>query len=48
MRIFPPAHHGRPVRRALVNSPAEWKWSSARWYQFGDPDPIQVDEMPAD
>jgi len=24
--------HMNPVRRGLVKSPAEWAWSSARWY----------------
>ncbi|MCH7547850.1 MAG: transposase [Planctomycetes bacterium] len=25
--------HANPVRRGLVDSPAGWKWSSARWYE---------------
>ena len=25
--------HANPVRRGLVDSPADWKWSSARWYE---------------
>ncbi|MCK4485937.1 MAG: transposase [Desulfobacterales bacterium] len=24
--------HNNPVRRGLVSTPEEWKWSSARWY----------------
>ncbi|MGL4512072.1 MAG: transposase [Lacipirellulaceae bacterium] len=24
--------HANPVRRGLVESPVEWRWSSARWY----------------
>jgi len=25
--------HANPVRRGLVNSPSDWPWSSARWYE---------------
>ena len=24
--------HNNPVERGLVQSPTEWRWSSARWY----------------
>jgi len=36
--------HENPVRRGLVNSPTDWKWSSARYWD-GQPDAlIQMDE----
>ncbi len=35
--------HFNPVRKRLVDSPADWKWSSARFYQTREADPIQVD-----
>jgi len=38
--------HENPVRRGLVTSAGEWKWSSARWYESGDPKPIQIDDIP--
>ena len=25
--------HANPVRRGLVESPTDWEWSSARWYE---------------
>lgn len=25
--------HMNPVRAGLVEKPADWKWSSARWYE---------------
>ncbi|RJO66656.1 MAG: hypothetical protein C4523_11840 [Myxococcales bacterium] len=27
--------HNNPVRRGLVRSPEEWKWSSIHWYERG-------------
>jgi hypothetical protein len=40
--------HDNPVRRGLVSRPADWKWSSAGWFDgkpLNDlkPDPIDVD-----
>jgi putative transposase len=35
--------HANPVRRGLVNQPADWKWSSAGWYEGKNslkPDPM--------
>jgi putative transposase len=37
--------HLNPVRRGLVTKPADWKWSSAGWLEFGSstelvPDPV--------
>jgi len=26
--------HLNPVRRGLVSTPTDWKWSSARWYEW--------------
>jgi len=28
--------HNNPVRRGLAPTPADWKWSSYRWYAFGE------------
>jgi len=25
--------HDNPVRRGLIGRPADWPWSSARWYE---------------
>ena len=35
--------HFNPVRKGLVESPADWKWSSARFYETRETDPIEVD-----
>ena len=35
--------HFNPVRKGLVGSPMDWKWSSARFYQTREADPIEVD-----
>jgi putative transposase len=35
--------HFNPVRKGLVDSPIDWKWSSARFYETGEADPIEVD-----
>jgi hypothetical protein len=37
--------HNNPVRRGLVVHPADWPWSSARWYERRDGmimDPLPV------
>ena len=36
--------HANPVRRGLVDEPAEWKWSSYNWYLGGRDVPLQIDE----
>jgi putative transposase len=36
--------HKNPVRCELVNEPAEWPWSSARWYAGDHSGPVPVDE----
>jgi putative transposase len=35
--------HFNPVRKGLVESPVDWKWSSARFYDTKEADPIEVD-----
>ena len=35
--------HNNPVRRGLAREAAEWKWSSARWYERREPGPITID-----
>jgi len=40
--------HENPVRRGLVSSAIEWKWSSVRWYECGDAEPIRIDAIPPD
>ncbi len=34
--------HRNPVRRALVELPEQWRWSSYRHYFFGEAGPVQV------
>jgi putative transposase len=34
--------HLNPVRRGLVKSPEEWKWSSARYYYSGEPGIVKI------
>ncbi len=36
--------HFNPVRSGLAKSTAEWRWSSAVYYETGRPDPIEVDK----
>ena len=36
--------HNNPVRRGLVNSPTDWKWSSARYWHGQSDALIQMDE----
>jgi putative transposase len=35
--------HFNPVRKGLVECPVDWKWSSARFYETREADPIEVD-----
>jgi len=35
--------HGNPVQRGLVQRPDEWRWSSYRFYEFGDDSLIAMD-----
>jgi len=40
--------HANPVRKGLVESPYDWRWSSAAWYQAHRSIPLPVDEIPRD
>jgi len=40
--------HMNPVRRGLIETPSEWKWSSAAWYLNGTPTPFEIDRVPAE
>jgi putative transposase len=40
--------HMNPVRKELVETAADWKWSSAAWYIKGEAIPISVDPIPAE
>lgn len=35
--------HRNPVRNGLVEKAEDWRWSSFRCYQTGEPDPIRID-----
>lgn len=35
--------HRNPVKRGLVSSPELWRWSSFRFYRFGEPGPVLID-----
>jgi len=37
--------HNNPVKRGLVESPADWLWSSYNWYQGKKDVPISIDEF---
>ena len=34
--------HRNPVKRGLVEQPEQWKWSSFRWYFYGEPGQVRV------
>jgi putative transposase len=36
--------HNNPVRRGLVASPEEWRWSSYRWYLNREAGPVKIDD----
>jgi putative transposase len=36
--------HRNPVKRGLVKSPEDWRWSSYRHYAFGEPGPVRINE----
>jgi len=36
--------HRNPVKRGLVESPEQWRWSSYRFYALGDAGPVRVNE----
>ena len=35
--------HRNPVTRGLVRQPDQWRWSSFRFYAYGEKGPVQVD-----
>ena len=37
--------HANPVRRGLVESPTDWEWSSARWYEGERDVKLEMDAM---
>jgi len=36
--------HRNPVKRGLVESPEQWRWSSYRFYLLGGTGPVRIDE----
>jgi len=36
--------HRNPVKRELVESPEQWRWSSYRFYLLGETGPVRVNE----
>jgi len=36
--------HRNPVKRGLVQSPEQWRWSSYRFYSLGEPGLVRVNE----
>ena len=41
--------HRNPVKRGLVTSPEEWRWSSYRFYMYGEKNALEVtkfEELP--
>jgi len=36
--------HRNPVKRGLVESPEQWRWSSYRFYLLDEAGPVRVNE----
>lgn len=36
--------HRNPVKRGLVLEPEQWIWSSSRYYAYGEPGPVVINE----
>jgi putative transposase len=36
--------HRNPVKRGLVELPEQWRWSSYRFYLFGESGPVRINE----
>lgn len=36
--------HHNPVKRGLVERPEDWRWSSYRYYAFGEKGPVKINE----
>jgi hypothetical protein len=34
--------HRNPVKRGLVESPEQWRWSSCRFYSLDEAGPVKV------
>jgi hypothetical protein len=37
--------HNNPVKRGLVLEPEQWKWSSYRWYAYGEREPVLINQQ---
>jgi putative transposase len=35
--------HRNPIKRGLVSTPEEWRWSSFRHYLTGEPGPVEIE-----
>ena len=40
--------HRNPVKRGLVETPEEWRWSSYRFYAFGEDGPVHIGHRAAE
>ncbi len=40
--------HMNPVRHGLVEKATDWRWSSASWYELGEPGLLRIDPISAD
>ena len=36
--------HRNPVERELMSSPEQWRWSSFRWYLYGETGPVRIND----
>jgi hypothetical protein len=36
--------HRNPVKRGLAKSPEQWRWSSFRWYLYGEAGPVRLND----
>jgi REP-associated tyrosine transposase len=36
--------HRNPVKRGLVESPEQWRWSSFRFYLYGEAGPVGIND----
>jgi putative transposase len=36
--------HRNPVEHGLVSSPEQWRWSSFRWYLWGEAGPVRIND----
>ena len=40
--------HRNPVRRKLVEVPEQWRWSSYRYYAYGEEDVVKINQWPTE